>query len=49
MFRRWIDSTPMGRLGEPEEVAAVVAFLASDAASLVTGAVVLADGGYTCW
>jgi NAD(P)-dependent dehydrogenase (short-subunit alcohol dehydrogenase family) len=49
MFKRWIDSTPMGRLGEPEEVAAVVAFLASDAASLVTGAVVLADGGYTCW
>ena len=49
MVRRWIDSTPMGRMGEPEEVASVVLFLASDAASLVTGAVVLADGGYTCW
>ena len=49
MYRRWIDGTPMGRLGEPEEVAAAILFLASDAASLMTGAIVLADGGYTCW
>lgn len=49
MYKRWIDSTPMARLGEPEEVASVVAFLASDAASLMTGSVVLADGGYSCW
>ncbi len=49
MFKRWIDGTPMGRLGEPEEVASVVAFLASDAASLMTGAIVLTDGGYTLW
>ncbi len=49
MYRRWIDSTPMGRLGEPKEVASVVHFLASDAASLMTGAIVVADGGYTCW
>jgi NAD(P)-dependent dehydrogenase (short-subunit alcohol dehydrogenase family) len=49
MYRRWIDGTPMGRLGEPEEVASIAAFLASDAASLMTGAIVLADGGYTCW
>jgi NAD(P)-dependent dehydrogenase (short-subunit alcohol dehydrogenase family) len=49
MYRRWIDSTPMGRLGEPDEVASVVLFLASDASSLMTGAIVLADGGYTCW
>ncbi len=49
MYRRWIDGTPMGRLGEPEEVASVALFLASDAASLMTGSVVLADGGYSCW
>lgn len=49
MYRRWIDGTPQGRLGEPEEVAAVVLFLASDAASLMTGSIVLADGGYSCW
>jgi NAD(P)-dependent dehydrogenase (short-subunit alcohol dehydrogenase family) len=49
MYRRWIDATPMGRLGEAEEVASIILFLASDAASLMTGAVVLADGGYTCW
>jgi NAD(P)-dependent dehydrogenase (short-subunit alcohol dehydrogenase family) len=49
MYRRWIDGTPQARLGEPEEVASVVHFLASDAASLMTGSIVLADGGYTCW
>jgi NAD(P)-dependent dehydrogenase (short-subunit alcohol dehydrogenase family) len=49
MYRRWIDGTPMGRLGEPEEIASVILFLASDAASLMTGSVVLVDGGYTCW
>jgi NAD(P)-dependent dehydrogenase (short-subunit alcohol dehydrogenase family) len=49
MVRRWIDGTPMGRLGEPQEVASAILFLASDAASLMTGAIVVVDGGYTCW
>jgi len=37
----------MNRLGEPEEVAALTAFLASDAASFITGSYHLVDGGYT--
>jgi NAD(P)-dependent dehydrogenase (short-subunit alcohol dehydrogenase family) len=42
------DATvPLGRLGEPEEVAQVVAFLASEAASYMTGSLVHVDGGYT--
>ena len=49
MYSAWLGGTPMGRMGKPEEVASVILFLASDAASLLTGAVVLADGGYTCW
>ena len=39
----------MGRMGRPDEIASVILFLASDAASLMTGSIVLADGGYTCW
>jgi NAD(P)-dependent dehydrogenase (short-subunit alcohol dehydrogenase family) len=38
---------PIGRIGRPEEIAAVVAFLASDDASLMTGSEVVVDGGYT--
>ena len=49
MYDAWIGSTPMGRMGEVDEIASVVLFLASQAASLMTGSIVLVDGGYTCW
>jgi NAD(P)-dependent dehydrogenase (short-subunit alcohol dehydrogenase family) len=49
MYDAWIGGTPMARMGEVDEIASVVLFLASDAASLMTGSVVLVDGGYTCW
>lgn len=45
----WLRDTPMGRLGQPDEIASVVHFLASDAASLMTGSIVVVDGGFTCW
>jgi NAD(P)-dependent dehydrogenase (short-subunit alcohol dehydrogenase family) len=48
-FGPWMDSTPMGRMVEPEEIAAVMLFLASEASSAMTGSVVLADAGYTVW
>ena len=42
-----IGATPMGRLGKPEEIAAMVTFLASDDSSFATGAEFVVDGGYT--
>jgi len=43
----WTEQIPMKRAGKPEEMAKVVAFLASDDASYITGGIIVADGGVT--
>lgn len=49
-FRRTMGAAhPLGRMGEPEEIAATVTFLASDEAAFITGASVVVDGGLTAW
>ncbi|NPD65277.1 SDR family oxidoreductase [Lichenicola cladoniae] len=45
----WLEATPMGRAGTAEEIASVALFLASDASSLLTGAIIVADAGYSIW
>ncbi len=45
----FLDHIPMGRLGIPEELGAAAVYLASDASSYTTGAVMVIDGGFTCW
>jgi NAD(P)-dependent dehydrogenase (short-subunit alcohol dehydrogenase family) len=49
-FRRhWIEDTPQQRYALPEEIAPAVVFLASPAASFMTGSILVIDGGYTLW
>jgi NAD(P)-dependent dehydrogenase (short-subunit alcohol dehydrogenase family) len=43
--RRVLSRTPLGRIGHPDEIAAIAAFLASDEASYITGQTIYADGG----
>jgi NAD(P)-dependent dehydrogenase (short-subunit alcohol dehydrogenase family) len=45
--QHWIEDAPMRRYATPEEIAPSVVYLASDAASFTTGAVLVTDGGYT--
>jgi len=49
LVSKWLEMIPMGRMLEPAEIAAAVLFLASDAASGVTGHLMVVDGGYTVW
>ena len=48
--KKWLlERTPMGRLGQPEDVAHAVSFLGSDKASWITGATLFVDGGWTVY
>ena len=45
MLKRTEEQTPMGRIGEPDDIGGVALFLASDAAKYMTGQVIVVDGG----
>ena len=47
--KTWLEMTPMGRVGEPADIAHAVWYLASDAARFATGTNLVVDGGYTAW
>lgn len=49
MGAKLLSRIPLGRFGEPEDVAGAVVYLASPAAAMVTGHTLLVDGGYTAW
>jgi gluconate 5-dehydrogenase len=49
VIQQFISMIPMARLGEPDEIGPLALYLASDASSYMTGAVLVIDGGYTLW
>jgi gluconate 5-dehydrogenase len=48
-LREFEENTPMGRIGNPEELEGAIVYLSSGAVSFMTGSVIVVDGGFTCW
>lgn len=48
VWKAFVDRQPMGRLGDPEEIAALAVYLAADESSFTTGAIHVIDGGWSC-
>ncbi len=46
--KKWMENTPLGRVGEPSELVGLALYLTSDLATYTTGTVIEVDGGYTC-
>jgi NAD(P)-dependent dehydrogenase (short-subunit alcohol dehydrogenase family) len=49
MHPTWLRDTPVGRLGEVEDLQGALIFLASDTSNFVTGCDLIVDGGFTIW
>ena len=49
LVRRWSDRTPLGRVGEDDDLKGAVVYLASDASKYVTGQEIVVDGGWSIW
>jgi NAD(P)-dependent dehydrogenase (short-subunit alcohol dehydrogenase family) len=47
ILKRWLERTPLRRVGKPEDIAGAILFLASDASSYLTGETIVIDGGFT--
>lgn len=48
LYQEWVDRTPVGRLGNPADIAGAAVFLLSEGSSYMTGSEMVIDGGYTC-
>ncbi len=46
---KWLNNTPMHRVGTPDELVGAALYFAGNASTFTTGAILSADGGYTCW
>ena len=49
LIKEWNAMAPMGRLGKPEELQAVLVYLAGDASTFTTGSDIVVDGAFTCF